>query len=61
MDNKKQGLSFIEVLQLIFIVLKLIGVIHWSWFWVLSPLWGYIIFVIVILVWLRVTDGWLFR
>lgn len=33
------GLGIGEVLALIFIVLKLIGVIKWSWIWVLSPLW----------------------
>ena len=36
---KKQGLSFSSLLAIIFIVLKLIGVIKWSWMWVLSPLW----------------------
>lgn len=36
---KKQGLSFSSLLTIIFIVLKLIGVIEWSWLWVLSPLW----------------------
>lgn len=27
------------VLLVVFIVLKLCGVIAWSWLWVLSPLW----------------------
>ena len=26
-------------LTIIFIILKLIGTIHWSWLWVTSPLW----------------------
>ena len=29
----------LSTIQTIFIVLKLIGVISWSWWWVLSPLW----------------------
>ena len=33
----KIGLS--GILLIIFIVLKLIGVISWAWVWVLSPLW----------------------
>jgi hypothetical protein len=33
------GMGFDEVLGLIFIVLKLVGTIDWSWWWVLSPLW----------------------
>lgn len=28
-----------DVLLVVFIVLKLCGVITWSWWWVLSPLW----------------------
>ena len=33
------GMSLAGVLTVIFVVLKLIGVISWSWWWVLSPLW----------------------
>jgi len=36
---KKTGLGFTAVLLIIFIVLKLVGLIAWSWWWVLSPLW----------------------
>ena len=39
MDNKKSGLGICGVLTLIFVVLKLVGVINWSWIWVLSPEW----------------------
>lgn len=41
------GIGISGVLTIVFIVLKLVGVINWSWFWVLSPLW--ITFVIVII------------
>ena len=33
------GIGFGGLLTLIFITLKLTGVITWSWWWVLSPLW----------------------
>jgi len=33
------GMSFSGLLTIIFITLKLIGKISWSWWWVLSPLW----------------------
>lgn len=33
------GVGFVGLLTLVFIVLKLTGVIAWSWWWVLSPLW----------------------
>ena len=40
MNNKTKqgGLGIVSVLTIIFIVLKLLGVIKWSWIWVLSPL-----------------------
>lgn len=34
------GIGLPGLLQLAFIVLKLCGVINWSWFWVLAPFWG---------------------
>ena len=33
------GIGFVGLLTIAFIVLKLVGVITWSWVWVLSPLW----------------------
>lgn len=33
------GVGFAGLLTVAFIVLKLTGVIAWSWWWVLSPLW----------------------
>jgi hypothetical protein len=33
------GLSFTGALTILFIGLKLGNVIHWSWWWVLSPIW----------------------
>ena len=34
-----RGIGFAGALTIAFIVLKLCGVIGWSWLWVLSPLW----------------------
>ena len=33
------GISGLEVLLIVFIVLKLTDVIAWSWWWVMAPLW----------------------
>lgn len=33
------GISFLGLLAIVFIVLKLAKVITWSWWWVTSPLW----------------------
>lgn len=44
-DNNQQvqgasgGISFCGLLTIVFITLKLLGKITWSWWWVLSPLW----------------------
>ena len=33
------GIGFSGLLTIVFIVLKLCGVISWSWIWVLAPMW----------------------
>jgi hypothetical protein len=38
-NNSKGGIGFCGLLTIVFIVLKLLDVISWSWWWVLSPLW----------------------
>ena len=38
-NNTRRGLSFSDLLGVAFIVLKLCGVISWSWIWVLAPVW----------------------
>lgn len=53
MSNSKSssgGIGFTGVLTIVFIVLKLVGVINWSWLWVLSPLWISGVLIIISLV-----------
>lgn len=38
-NGAKGGIGFCGLLAIAFIVLKLIGVIKWSWIWVLAPIW----------------------
>ena len=33
------GLSILGVVEIVFIILKLLGIINWSWWIVLIPLW----------------------
>ena len=43
------GIAFVPVLTLIFVVLKLVGVLSWSWVWVLSPMWiTYVLFLLLV-------------
>ena len=46
--SERNGLTLADVLLVVFIILKLCGVVNWSWWWVLSPVWISIIFVIFV-------------
>jgi hypothetical protein len=48
------GLGLTGVLTVVFVVLKLIGVIDWSWWWVLSPLWIDLILCVIFIVGLAI-------
>lgn len=39
MDDNRGNMKICDVLTVVFIVLKLVGVINWSWIWVLAPFW----------------------
>ena len=42
------GISFIGLLTIVFVVLKLLGVITWSWVWVLSPIWITLVLILIV-------------
>jgi hypothetical protein len=42
-------INFFGLLAILFITLKLIGVITWNWTWVLAPIWIPLAFVLVII------------
>lgn len=58
MKESGGGIGLAGVLFVVFLVLKLIGVITWPWIWVFAPLWipfvlvvtGLAVFFVVILV-----------
>ncbi len=47
--------TFFELLAVLFIGLKLGGIIDWSWWWVLSPIWGPIVIFTPIIIYLYKT------
>jgi len=49
-SNSGSGIGFFGLLGIVFITLKLCGVIDWSWWWVLAPIWIPIAVVIPILI-----------
>jgi hypothetical protein len=44
------GIGFSDLLAIVFIVLKLTGVISWSWLWVLAPIWISTILAIILII-----------
>lgn len=57
MRHKRRGLSSLTVVALVFVVLKLTGVIDWSWWWVLAPIWlSWLIILALIFI---IGAGWL--
>ena len=48
--NKSVGLGVIDIVQIVFIILKLCKLINWSWWIVLIPFWITLIMIIGILI-----------
>jgi hypothetical protein len=38
-ESSSSGISFMGMLTILFIALKLTNYVDWSWWWVLSPIW----------------------
>jgi hypothetical protein len=47
-SSSSSGIGFGGLLAILFIALKLTGVIAWSWWWVLSPIWISVLLVLLI-------------
>jgi len=48
MAQKSGGIGVVGLLGVVFVTLKLLGVINWSWWWVTLPFWGGLALVVVI-------------
>lgn len=57
-NEKSGGVGICGVVGIVFIILKLCGLIHWSWIWVLSPFWIPVAFVILIILF-AIFKNWL--
>ena len=52
MKDKKTtsgGIGFLGALQILFIALKLLNKITWSWWWVFSPTWIPLLMIILVI------------
>lgn len=50
------GIGFTGLLTIVFVILKLLEKIDWSWWWVLSPLWISFLLVMVFFVILLIIE-----
>jgi hypothetical protein len=49
-SSSSGGVGFVGLLTIVFITLKLVGYIDWSWWWVLSPIliaWGLLLLILL--------------
>lgn len=60
-SSSSGGIGFVGLLTIVFIVLKLIGYIDWSWWWVLSPIWITAMVIIVVFALFGIAAVWLSR
>lgn len=47
-NNSTGGIGFVGALQLLFIALKLLEIIDWTWVWVLAPTWISLLLVLIV-------------
>lgn len=57
-NEKGGGVGILTVIGIVLVILKLCGLIHWSWIWVLAPFWFPVALVIVIIL-IALIKNWL--
>lgn len=48
-DNKSRGVGISTVIGIVFVILKLCGLIDWSWVWVLCPFWLPVVLILLVI------------
>lgn len=59
-SNSSSGIGFIGLLTIVFITLKLLDVIAWSWLWVLSPIWM-VALIFLVLIFILLIFAWILK
>lgn len=49
-NGSSEGIGVVGLLGVVFVALKLCGIINWSWWWVTLPFWGGIALILIIVV-----------
>jgi len=55
------GIGFLGLLQIVFIVLKILGVVNWSWWLVFIPVWISVLSFLIIFIIMLIVSGHLER
>ena len=57
-SSSSSGIGILGLLGVAFVILKLCGVITWSWWWVTIPFWGGIVLVIGVVAIIMIVCWW---
>lgn len=49
-------MDVINSIGVIFVILKLVGVLQWSWWWILAPFWIQLVIIVLMFTWLHITN-----
>ena len=60
-STTRGGINFLEAIGIVFITLRLCGLIDWPWVWVLAPIWGGICLGVLAILVVYLYDKWLDR
>ncbi len=60
-STTRGGINFLEAIGIVFITLRLCGLIDWPWVWVLAPIWGGILLGVLAILVVYLYDKWLDR
>ncbi len=52
------GIGFSSLLGIVFVVLKLLGKVDWSWGWVLAPFWIPPVLILIIVIIVLFVHAW---
>ena len=58
-NSSDSGIGVLGLLGVVFVTLKLTGIISWSWWWVTAPFWGG--FAILIVITILFSVGWVIK
>lgn len=60
-NSYSSGIGFWGLLQIVFIVLKILGIVNWSWWLVLIPVWISVLSFLIVFIIMFIASGLLER